>query len=130
MSEESGKVTDEKRQLPVSELEKKIFDMAKAKLIRPIEEIHGKLKKEDDEYYRWRNGRQFVVKMENPRTKFSEKEKALRSRFGELSKRASEIAKDPEQAARYMADFEAQKDKEGGKKSLYHYVLAQLTKTE
>ena len=104
--------------------------MADVKFIRPISGVAGKLKKTDHVYFRQRNGKWFAVKMDNPRTEFTEKEKAIRSRFGELSKRASEIAKDPEQAARYMADFEAQKEKEGGKKDLYHYILTQLTKTE
>ena len=101
--------------------------MARANNIRPIEELHGKLHKDDAVYYRWRNGKQYAVRLDNPRKKFTEKEKAVRGHFGELSRRAAAIAKDPLQAAAYIADFEAQKDLEGGKKSIYHYILSRLT---
>lgn len=104
--------------------------MADVKFIRPIESVQGKLKKTDNIYFRRRGEKWFAVKLENPRTKFTEKEKAVRSRFGEISRRASEIAKNPELAAPYVAGFEAQKGKDGAKENLYHYILSQLTKGE
>lgn len=97
--------------------------MARATNREPVEQIHGKLKKDEDVYYRWRNGKQFAVKMTNPRTVFSEKEKALHAGFGQLSKLASQIAKDLAKAAPYMDAFNAQKDKDGGQKSLYQFIL-------
>ena len=104
--------------------------MADVKFIRPIASVQGKLKKTDNIYFRRRGDKWFAVKLANPRTEFTEKEKAVRSRFGEISKRASEIAKNPELAAPYMAGFEAQKDRKDGKENLYHYILSRLTKTE
>ena len=102
--------------------------MAQVGYIHPVDKVTGKLSKSDDVYFRMRNGKRYAVKMINPRTEFSDKEKVLHARFGDLSKQASAIAKDPELAAPYMAGYEAQKETEGGKQSLYHYVLSQLTR--
>lgn len=100
--------------------------MAKARTIRPVDILQGKLKKDDDVYYRYRNGQQFAVRLDNPRKLFSQKEKTLHAGFGQLSKIASQFAKNETKAAPYMEGFNAQKNQEGGQKSLYQYILTQL----
>ena len=100
--------------------------MARVTYDNPIDTVHGKIGKADNEYYRVRNGKRFLVRMDNPRKKFTEKEQSLHQGFGQLSKLASQIAKDPKKAAPYMEGFNAQKDKEGGQQSVYQYILTQL----
>lgn len=99
--------------------------MAEIELSNGIDEIWGKLASRDDVYFRRRNGKQFAVQLVNPRQTFSDKEKGLHLGFGQLSKLASQIAKDNELAAPYMADYEEQKAK-GGQTSLYQYLLTRF----
>ena len=96
--------------------------------MRPFAGIHGKLSTTDTVYFRHRGGKVFGVVLKNPRTKFSDKEKAVRQSFGAISKRASEIAKDPNQAAQYLPAYEAQKAK--GQKSLYQFIVTQLLRQQ
>ncbi|MBQ9523363.1 MAG: hypothetical protein IJR74_06075, partial [Paludibacteraceae bacterium] len=63
--------------------------MAEVGYIGPVESLGGKLNREDNVYFRQRNGKQFAVKMENPRSTFSQKEQALHAGMGTLSKLAS-----------------------------------------
>lgn len=100
--------------------------MADVELNDAFESLHGKLSKQQDIYYRTRNGKQFAVQLVNPRGKFTTKEKGLHAGFGQLSKLASQIAKNTELAAPFMADFEAQKTKPNGQLSLYQYLLTRF----
>lgn len=100
--------------------------MADVELNGAVESIRGKLAKQQDIYYRTRNGKQFAVQLVNPRSKFTTKEKGLHVGFGQLSKLASQIAKKPELAAPFMPDFEAQKAKPNGQPSLYQYLLTRF----
>ena len=100
--------------------------MADIELSNGIDGIRGKLASRDKLYFRKRNGKQFAVQMVNPREKFSEKEKGLHLGFGQLSKLASQISKDSNLAAPYLADFEQQKAKAGGQRSLYQYLLTRF----
>ena len=100
--------------------------MADVELNDAFESLHGKLAKQQDIYYRTRNGKQFAVQLVNPRGKFTTKEKGLHAGFGQLSKLASQIAKNPELAAPFMPDFEAQKTKPNGQPSLYQYLLTRF----
>ena len=100
--------------------------MADVELNGAVESIRGKLAKQQDIYYRTRNGKQFAVQLVNPRSKFTTKEKGLHAGFGQLSKLASQIAKNPELAAPFMPDFEAQKAKPNGQPSLYQYLLTRF----
>ena len=100
--------------------------MAEIDLSNGIDGIKGKLASRDVIYFRKRNGKQFAVQLVNPRDKFSEKEKGLHMGFGQLSKLASQISKDSNLAAPYMAEFEQQKAKPGGQQSLYQYLLTRF----
>lgn len=100
--------------------------MADVELSGAFESIRGKLAKQQDIYYRTRNGKQFAVQFANPRGKFTTKEKGLHVGFGQLSKLASQIAKNAELAAPFMPDFEAQKSKPDGQTSLYQYLLTRF----
>ncbi len=102
--------------------------MARIVPVDPVGAMHGKVSSRSKVSYRTKNGKTFDYVLENPRNKFSEKEKGLHRSFGEISKRASQIAKDPALAAPYMAAFEAQK--ETGQKSLYQFVVTQLMREE
>lgn len=102
--------------------------MAEVGYIGPVESLGGKLNREDNVYFRQRNGKQFAVKMENPRSTFSQKEQALHAGMGTLSKLASQIAKDAVLAAPYMADFEEQKKSGAGQTSLYQYLITRFLK--
>ena len=102
--------------------------MADVSLMYPFDDLRGKVSSTDEIYFRKRNGKLFSVRLQHPRKKFTAKEKGLHTSFGEISKRASAIAKDPEQAALFMEGFESQK--ENGQKSLYQYIVTQLMRSE
>ena len=68
----------------------------------PIQEIHGKLRREDDVYFRMRNGKIQTVHFKHPRTSFSEREKAVRKSFGSRAHQASLIFHEPQLSAPYL----------------------------
>lgn len=96
--------------------------MAQMTTIMPVEFFHGSFVKRSGAYARVVNGKMYFIKMEHPRGEkdFSEHEKAYRKNVGKMSKLASAINKDPEQAKAYD-DWKKQ-----GYTSRYRYILARL----
>lgn len=99
--------------------------MANVEYIKPIKELHGKLNKADNTYFRRMHGKSVVIKMNHPRTEkdFSEHEKAYRQTFGAMNKEASRINKDETQKTEFN-DW-----REKGYQSRYRYILAVLIAT-